>query len=306
MEHHFVPQFYLRGFRDASVPEGQEPWLWVVDLREKVVERRAPKNVGKAANYYAFPEFDQGADETVEGILSKVESAAAPIVRELVAGELRELTGQARADSLFFMALLVARVPFFRNSIEQFAAEVAKTMLQFSASHPANFESMLREALKGHRELMPEEIEETRKWILDETKYTIRASPKLSLVAGFEAVLETIYPIFDAMNAAICRPSGGQRFITSDCPVSWVDPTLPSPWCHGLEMRKVEVTFPVAPGVCLLSTWDGHTGTVTVPDATVTEFNRRRVVFAERYVFADNSDRAQWALDVRRQIEQKM
>jgi Protein of unknown function (DUF4238) len=48
MNHHFVPQFYLRGFCDPEVSEGQEPWIWVADFQEQRIERRAPKNVGKA------------------------------------------------------------------------------------------------------------------------------------------------------------------------------------------------------------------------------------------------------------------
>ena len=31
MEHHYVPQFYLKVLRDPACPEGHEPWLWVVD-----------------------------------------------------------------------------------------------------------------------------------------------------------------------------------------------------------------------------------------------------------------------------------
>lgn len=305
MEHHFVPRFYLRGFRDPSIPEGQEPWLWVADLKERVVGRRAPKNIGKAANYYASPEFDQTAEETVEQGLSKIESTVAPVVKKLLRGEL-DLTGQERVDLLFFMAFFVARVPFFRNTIEQFAADVAKMILQVSASHPEHFEQTFREALKGQDELTPEEIEEKRKWVLDDTKYTVKASPKLSLAIGFQAALNTIFPIFDQMRWLILQAGESERFITCDSPVSWFDPT-PRPAFysgHGLGMRNVEVTFPIGPEVALLGTWEGGTGYKKVPDRVVTEFNRRRVAFADRHVFADSSDRAQWALGVRQEMEE--
>lgn len=72
MEHHFIPRFYLKAFRDPSIPGGQGPWLWVSDFKEQVVERRAPKNVGKATNYYAFPEWEATGEggKKVPGVFS--------------------------------------------------------------------------------------------------------------------------------------------------------------------------------------------------------------------------------------------
>ena len=71
-KHHYLPQFYLRGFCDPNVPEGQEPWIWVADFKERQIERRAPKNVGRAANYYAFPGVEAAGGEPPETILSKI------------------------------------------------------------------------------------------------------------------------------------------------------------------------------------------------------------------------------------------
>lgn len=302
MEHHFVPQFYLKAFRDPSVPEGQEPWLWVADLHEQVVERRAPKNVGRAANYYAFPEWEATGEEPPEQLLAKVESAAAPVVRKLLSGEF-ELTGQERADLLFFTAVFVTRVPFFRKLIEEFAANLVTVDAQESAEHPEHFARTLREALQG-RELTLEEIEATRKIILKGKKYKIRAKPSLSLVLGFEEALDTIYPVLDRMRWAIVRSTGGEHFITSDCPVSWTHPTPRSRFYagHGLAMKKVEVTFPVGPQLCLLGTWEGPTGVVDATKKMAGEYNSRRVASAERYVFADSEEKARLALAIRQQL----
>ena len=182
MDHHFVPQFYLRSFRDPTVPEGQEPWVWVADLKEKTVERRAPKNVGKKANYYAFPEFDEQSPETIEQLLSRIESAAAPIARKLLQAEF-ELNGQEWADLLFFAAFFVGRAPFFRDQMEQMSANISKFLLQSAASIPEYFEETLRKARPGEQ-FTPQEVEALRRWILDDSKYTIRESPIFSLLAG--------------------------------------------------------------------------------------------------------------------------
>ena len=191
-----MPQFYLRAFRDPNVPEEKEPWIWVIDFKERKIERRAPKNIGKAANYYAFPEVETAGGEPVEAILSRIESAAAPALKRLLASNDGALEGQDRADLLFFMAFFAVRVPFFRNTLEKFAANVARMLLQVSASHSGYFEQTLREALKGKEDLTLDKIEELRRWVLDESNYNIRTSPKLSIAIGFETAMETIYPIW--------------------------------------------------------------------------------------------------------------
>lgn len=305
MDHHFVPQFYLRGFRDPDVPEGQEPWIWVVDFKQRRIERRAPKNVGKAANYYAFAEVEAAGGEAVEAILSKIESASAAALKRLLASDDKDLEGQDRADLLFFMAFFVIRVPFFRNTMEKFAVNVAKMLLQVSASQPDYFERSVREALKDRENLTPDKIEELRQWVLDDSKYTIRTSPKLSIVTGFEAAMDTIYPIFDQMKWAVVRSDGNLRFITGDTPVMWVDPTLAPPFCYGLAAQNVEVTFPLSPKVCLLGTWEGSSTAVRTKDPMVQELNARRVVFADGYAFSDSEERARSALDIRIRMEQQ-
>jgi len=70
-DHHFVPQFYLRGFRDpwslGAMPKDQ--WLWVADRARGEVKARAPRNVGARTNYNALPEA-QG-HESAEQVLSR-------------------------------------------------------------------------------------------------------------------------------------------------------------------------------------------------------------------------------------------
>lgn len=304
MDQHFIPQFYLRGFCDPIFRPEQEPWIWVADFQEGSVERRAPRNVGKKANYYAFPEFDRAADETIEELFSKIESTAAPILRKMLRGEL-ELTDQERADLLFFVAFFVTRVPFFRNLLEEAAGKLGKMVLQLSASGPEHFERTLQKATEGQEALTPQRMEEIRQWVLDGKNYTVRGLPVLSLGLGFQLAYETIYPIFDDMTWALLRPAGQGYFVSSDSPVSWIDPT-PRPAFlrgHGLAMRSVEVTFPLFPRLCLLGTWGQGGGVRDVSDAVVTELNRRRVAFADRYAFADRTEGAHLALRLRREVE---
>lgn len=233
----------------------------------------APKSVGQKVDYYAFPEVEAAGGESIEGLLGKLESAGAPVIAKLAGNPDAVLAGQDKADLLFFMAFFVIRVPYLGNMVEKFAADTAKMALQVAASHPDYFKRTIREALKDKDELTAERVEEIRKWGLDDSNYTIQASPKLSIAAGFEAAKDAIYPVFYQMNWTVVRAVGDLRLLTSDTPVSWVDPTLPPPYAFGLAARKVEVTFPLDPDVCLLETWADLPASVKAKDRVVEEFN---------------------------------
>ena len=122
---------------------------------------------------------------------------------------------------------------------------------------------------------------------------------------GFESMLETIYPTFDQMKWTVVRASDDLRFLTGDSPVTWIDPTLPPPFCYGLQARHIEVPFPVGPKVLLLGTWEGSDISTEANDPMVREFNTRRAFFADRYVYANSQTGVREALEVRTSRKEK-
>jgi hypothetical protein len=42
VEHHIIPQFYLRGFHDHAVDPRRGPRIWTADLKHKALSLRAP------------------------------------------------------------------------------------------------------------------------------------------------------------------------------------------------------------------------------------------------------------------------
>jgi hypothetical protein len=296
MEHHYIPRFYLRAFRDPACPEGQDPWLWVVDLTERSVSRRSPKNVGKAANYYAFPDGGGGLNQAGEQVLSQIESDAAPVVAKLLRGE-NELSEEERGALAFFMAFLAMRVPYFRNLMEEADRQIGEMNLQIAANHPDYFERIVRESHKGIKEFTPEEIEKVRQWALNKGNYTVQVDPSSSLSTVFEVAPDFV-PFLYNMNWAFLVAPAGSCFVTSDNPVSWVDPT-PRPHFlgHGLAMPNIELTFPLSPNLCLMGTWREFIGREETNSDVVNQANWRRVISATRFVFANSESAALRALE---------
>ena len=289
----------------TETPERQTPWVWVADFETGKISRRAPKNIASRPGYYALPNRPGLPPNVAEESLGKIESATAPVVAKLRAGDLN-LGGQDWAELHFFMAFFAVRVPAFRDNIEDFAGRVVTQMAQMMASQAEYCERTFREANPDNA-LAPEEIEEARRGML-EGRYRIRGTPILSLSVGMESALKTVYPIFSKMKWAILRAPNGGRFITSDCPVSWFDPTPRPPFYagHGLGMKKVQVTFPVSPALCLFGGWlESKRPVIAVDGQTVEAVNWRRVAFADRHAYASTQEGASFAVEAHRRMTGK-
>jgi hypothetical protein len=85
--HHYVSKFHLREFCDPESLGTPDPWLWVGDLSDGSVRRRAPKNVGTAPDLFDGPGGMAQHESTIEEFLAqKVEGPAAKALRVLTSG----------------------------------------------------------------------------------------------------------------------------------------------------------------------------------------------------------------------------
>jgi uncharacterized protein DUF4238 len=96
VEHHIIPQFYLRGFRDPAIDPRRGARVWTADVKLKTVTLRSPKTLAKLTDYYAV-EGVSGSSHVVETeILTKVEDAAAKVIAQLAMAAGGRLTRSGR------------------------------------------------------------------------------------------------------------------------------------------------------------------------------------------------------------------
>jgi hypothetical protein len=112
--HHWLSQFYLRGFLSPDCAPNDDPYLWVFDRAEKTLKRRSPRNVAFQSGYFAL-EGDAGADMlTVEEETGRIESAAAHALRTYLGRPVGH-RGQIPIEVGRFVARLAAGVPWMRR-----------------------------------------------------------------------------------------------------------------------------------------------------------------------------------------------
>jgi hypothetical protein len=284
MDQHYVPQFYLRLFRDPAAPTGMGPRVWVGDLKNETVALRAPKAVGKSVGFYTFTDDEGKPSDDIEDLLQAVDSDAAGSIAKILDGEY----ALASADIVAiagFMAFFVTRVPVFRVNVDRMADLIMKTWLREATSDPEAFDRMFRKANTGVT-LAPEEVEEARQYFAATDRYTVALGQlglKLMVSQGPQ-----LARLLAALGWGFLVAKTG-CFITSDSPVLWADPGLTGPLAFGLARSGVQLTFPLSPRIALFGTWGGPAGGVEADAGQVAAVNFRTAFRADRYLFGDHN-----------------
>lgn len=286
--HHFVPRFYLKTFTDQSTPAGQEPYLWVYERGESDGYRSAPRNVAAKTHYYSYVSQSGEVDTAVEELLSVIEGAAAPVLRDLIAGrDPKDLSEQDRDAFAYFIGMMAVRVPRYRRSVEKSIADLMHKVGLVAAHHPAYFERTVREACAAKGVDPPDDIEALRQFVLG-GQYTIEPDPLFSLQTMLDlAPLGADYA-FNYQWRILTAPNGSS-FITSDAPLVKVSTErLPPPWSWGTgwETPWMEATIPLSPRKCLLISLHHPSGIEDVTDTIVRDVNWRTAAYASEAVFS--------------------
>jgi len=264
-KHHYLPQFYLRGFsangRSIFQIEKQGGRTYLSSIRDTAAIR----------DYHEL-DTEEAKDPTViEKRLAQVEAQLAEaLARAIKCGV---TTAETHNLLIQLVALLRVPVPAFKAGIEGYLQSAVRSiglMMERKGElppPPKGFEDVLR----------MENLSITiSNWKLLEFMFRIAADRRL-------------FDILVAMRPTILRAPRETFFLTCDQPVVIFHPTASPTDAYGVGFAHAdtEVSVPLSSGVLLLLSW----GTESAGDrdaraSEVVEFNRRTVVMADSLVFA--------------------
>lgn len=288
--HHIVSMFYLSFFKSPG-QRGKNPVVWVYDKecpepRLVSVRNAAVENDLNTLQIGGLPNTE------LESLLGSLESRVKPIFERWHQGGVNEKppVNELVAE---FLALQYLRVPRSINLVEEAMVMSANRWIDSLRDNPDKLTSVLAQ--------MIEDGYAPQGGILDrvcEDLQNERHRPSLSLkrsVAVSFSILqcEDVARSLVSMDWRLVRAGSNEAFITSDCPVcpcaiEGRTAKFGSLWDHPM----VEVTFPLAPEVCLVLCRRGSFLKALPDSAAVTEVNRRTALMAERFVFASEKSEA--------------
>lgn len=153
-DHHYVPRFYLNGFRDKNGV------LWVYEKGAVGPQASTPKKEGSREDYYIFTELGE-RDDSTEHMLGTIENMVAPIFHGLRRREYK-MSPQDVGYLFAFIGVMFVRVPAYREYRDKMAGMAITLHAQEMMKKPGVFEKFLRyyEAKTGKPVANPEEVQQ--------------------------------------------------------------------------------------------------------------------------------------------------
>jgi Protein of unknown function (DUF4238) len=306
--HHYVSKFYLEQFADLNA-DLSKPSIWVFE-RGGIEPKLIPAdNAAVQTHYYSIKKQNGQNDDIFEQFLSTNEGHAAPVLGR-IQKEGGAVNGDDRGKVAVFISLLLLRVPAARKWVDENVASLERVRARAMARAPGILEGAALELERESGETSSVSVDTVREFLLSD-RYTIEVSPGVSLDAMYRFG-ETTAKILIDMRWDLLK-SEDEPFLTSDNPVTYVDPTNRDGLMGTALLAKgVELTFPISPTMCLLATHNKgfydcvvkesargvrnaalnhipETFYRSVLPAVVRQINRRTVWKATRYVFSSRN-----------------
>jgi hypothetical protein len=245
---HYIPACYLRQFVDPLTPEGQEPYVWMFDKKNKKGKKRAPKNILTSNNLYTINISGDKKDYTIEKTLSRIEGEYIGILNNKIKKHL-PLTDEEHIAFCIFVVTMLQRTLRQKENIERFMDEVIGRGEEMAQANNARFD----------------QADEWRRYKVDmHKKGVLEMVPKITDII-YRMGLAFMYPANDKL-----------VFITSDDPCGMFNPDLQ--WQRfygpGLMQNNIQLTLPLTPKVSACFSWTNFKGYIQMSKWWTNEINR--------------------------------
>jgi hypothetical protein len=264
-KHHYLPQFYLRGF------SANRRSLFQIEKRGGAAYLSSIRDTAAIRDYHELDTDEAKDPAVIEKSLAQIETQLAHALAHAM--QYGITTPDTHNLLLQLVGLLRVRVPAFKAAIEAYLQNVVRSvglMMERKGElppPPKGFEDVLQ----------MENLSITiSNWKLLEFMFRIAADRRL-------------LDILTAMKPTILRAPREESFLTCDQPVAIFHPTASPTDAYGVGLADtdIQVSVPLSSNVLLLLSWG--TETATDRDATadeVFEFNRRTIIMADSLIFA--------------------
>ncbi len=280
LKHHFLPQFYLRGFQiDPLIPKRVPKINVFIKSQDGGSFVASVEDTGCIRDYHTIEDESGKKDRKFfEGKLSDIETLHAELIKKIIK---EKKIDQLDINDLAFLILLMRqRVPNVKELIEK--------QLNGIVRHTGQ--------LMFERGKLPEPPEEIKAFIAQGGDIFEGITIRNHMILDFMfngAMSEKMLNLVSNMNFSLIRAEEGE-FIASDSPVVLYLPKKSGlfPSAVGFGHKEVQVTLPFNTEYMLLASWEKRPVYRQAKIEEVREFNRRQIISAQNYIYSSRSDQA--------------
>lgn len=284
--HHFIPQFYLRGFGTGG--EARKAKVFCVDTETSKTFSTLIRNIGSRRHFFRV-ELEGYDPNHVEDESAKIEGEISSHLSEVIRTESFP-SDEHFTSIMLLMANMACRNPRFRGMNEGFHQKIAKMMMQSSLQTKDRWEELESQAKAEGAPLTDDVSYEDLKAFIDSEEYKIEIDQ--TYLVGME--LKMVEPILEQLgsrNWCFVKAPENASYITSDDPVvlQWVDgkPTAYSP---GFGLAGTCVMFSLSPTLALLGMFEELPTKLTHGRDQVAAFNTSVAKYATKQLYARDGE----------------
>lgn len=285
--HHYIPQFYLRGF---TVPNGKKNQLHVIDKIEGKHYLHNPRKVGVKRDFNSVSIPGHTTDEA-EKLLSQIDAESAMVLKH-VKDTSTLPKGSDMPKLFYFLAMLHGHNLHVRNSFSNSESEIIKQILRLLVSSRERYESKMKQVYGEDAEVVDYE---KMKQFIDEDRFDIKYGHGHHLAYELQAI-DAVWPLLARRQwSLLIATEGTSDFVCSDRPVALVRTDIESldnpnhPYTlPGLDMPNTELTAPLNRRMALVATFDHKSHVATVSEETIAEINARTIHSAARQIYCSD------------------
>jgi len=274
-KHHYVPQFYLKGFEYPA--KGKVEKIIVYNKHNTTCSSIVStiKDAGCQRDYHTIDCEDKTDRASVEEMLSDVENFHSNLVKDVI--KKQSYSEQEKVELAFFVNLMRSRVPSNKRHLEEIhkgAVENSTDILMNSGAFPEPPPEVKKIMEEGKRWFDVE----ISNWKLVQSMFDMASDERtVNLIAN--------------MNISIIKSSEGNWFITSDTPVSIYSPTNSTIYDAGIGVNPdIELFLPLNRKYGLLCSWKDRALYKEATLDEIYEYNRRTVIMADKYIYASSDN----------------
>lgn len=247
---HFLPRFYLQGFRrnDSSL-------VAVYDRQVNQIRLQTPDNTAVIGHFYTGKDEQGRKRFELEQVLSEIEGNAAPVIEKLSAGGV--LSDEERSNLAIFAAMGMCRTPDLLDTVKAVNGQMVKHMTKFAFGSVEDAKRALRRG--PNPPASEEELElEAQRMVefVESDQYEIETDHQWALRMALN-MFSTIAPILVERDWLLVHPDSlKQSFVTADAPLvlTTIRPRTPNFFYRGIGFANADalVVFPLTSSCLLL------------------------------------------------------
>jgi hypothetical protein len=249
VNHHFIPQFYLRGFSDAV--DRRKSQVFVFDQSTTKAFRTLVRNIGARRNFFRI-DVEGFEPNHVEDGMAEIEGEIAPLLEEVIAT--KSFPSDAHFSSvMMLMGNVAVRNPRFRSMIEDLHVKIGNGMMRMTLQDKGRYHDSIREARQQGAPIRDDISYEDMKAFIERGEYKIAIDQTYLIGLELDSV-PTVVEQLARRSWSFALAAPGTTFITCDDPVvlAWADGKDRAPYFPGFGLAGTIVMFPIAPELALI------------------------------------------------------